>query len=411
MEINTSIFNPNFPEDFVLEAFKFVLKIPLYNMNALGTTCFMPRLEEDILHMLIAKALPILKAQPPLLELNGEVIIIGDIHGNLPDLLRIIRTSESPQNQKYLFLGDYIDRGQYSIEVIVILIAFVIKKKDSIFLLRGNHEFEELNSSYGFSKEIEQAGYSKELFKKFNQLFDYLSYAALINKVTFCVHGGISQRITKVSEINQIQKPVHDYLSNPLVNDLIWSDPIPDINGYKESVRKSGHHFGPDVVMKFIKDNELKHIFRAHQCVGLGFEQFQDTPLFTVFSSSCYTPDLNNYSGYITLLGDCFIDCKLRPLHQEEKKEKLYVKVTKDYIPEILQFSAIPERSSTKNLLTVPQTHSLPKQKTVGLTSRSSGIPKCILSTQNQRPRIMKRPTMAGSGISAHHSLIPEITK
>lgn len=78
--------------------------------------------------------------QPTLLELNPGVKIVGDIHGQYHDLIRLFQMSGFPPSSNYLFLGDYVDRGMYSLETILLLLCFKIKFPENFFLLRGNHE-------------------------------------------------------------------------------------------------------------------------------------------------------------------------------------------------------------------------------------------------------------------------------
>jgi len=79
-------------------------------------------------------------SQPPLIELSPPVKIVGDVHGQYSDLIRMFEMCGFPPSANYLFLGDYVDRGKQSLETILLLLCYKIKYPENFFLLRGNHE-------------------------------------------------------------------------------------------------------------------------------------------------------------------------------------------------------------------------------------------------------------------------------
>ncbi len=111
-----------------------------------------------------------------------------------------------PSKYPYLFLGDYVDRGKQSIETICLLLAYKIKYKDTFYLLRGNHESEVINKTYGFYDECKRR-YSLKTFKTFNECFNCLPIAAIINKKIFCMHGGLSPELHSLNQINLVRRP------------------------------------------------------------------------------------------------------------------------------------------------------------------------------------------------------------
>lgn len=161
-----------------------------------------PSFSEDILINLCNSAINILKQKnQTLINLSLPSIVIGDLHGNLHDLIRFINSIKDVFSNNILFLGDYVDRGQYQLETITLLLALRIEYPDNFFLIRGNHEFTAVNSQGGFKDEVIQAGYSESLFDKFNEVFSYLPIAALINNNIFCVHGGLSPLFKNIKQI------------------------------------------------------------------------------------------------------------------------------------------------------------------------------------------------------------------
>ena len=145
--------------------------------------------------------------------------IKGDIHGQYYDLLRLFEYGGFPPEANYLFLGDYVDRGKHSLEVICLLLSYKIKYPENFFLLRGNHESASINRIYGFYDEctiynfnkriiiIGRRRYSIKLWKTFTECFNCLPVAALIDEKILCMHGGLSPELSNLDQIKRIMRP------------------------------------------------------------------------------------------------------------------------------------------------------------------------------------------------------------
>ena len=145
-------------------------------------------LEEEIKWVII-KSYEIIKNQPVFIELNSPINICGDVHGQFYDLLRLFNYGGEPPKANYLFLGDYVDRGKNSLETIVLLLCYKIKYPENFFMLRGNHESDNINKTYGFYDECKRRVNIK-LWKKFNDLFNIFPITAIIKDKILCMHGG-----------------------------------------------------------------------------------------------------------------------------------------------------------------------------------------------------------------------------
>ncbi|PIN00635.1 Serine/threonine specific protein phosphatase PP1, catalytic subunit [Handroanthus impetiginosus] len=256
----------------------------------------------------------IFASEPSVLQLRAPIKIFGDLHGQFGDLMRLFDEYGSPSTAgdiayiDYLFLGDYVDRGQHSLETITLLLALKVEHPHQIHLIRGNHEAADINALFGFRIEcIERMGERDGIWAwhRFNRLFNWLPLAALIEKKIICMHGGIGRSINHVEQIENIQRPIAMEAGSIVLMDLLWSDPTENdsVEGLRPNARGPGLvTFGPDRVMEFCNNNDLQLIVRAHECVMDGFERFAQGHLITLFSATNYCGTANN-AGAILVLG------------------------------------------------------------------------------------------------------------
>ena len=209
------------------------------------------QLEENEIKWLCYKSRDIFMSQPILLELEAPINICGDIHGQYYDMLRLFEYGGYPPESNYLFLGDYVDRGQQSIEAVCLLLAYKIKFPDNFFMTRGNHECASINRIYGFYDECKKK-YSVKLWKIFTDCFNCLPVAALLDDRILCMHGGLSSELEKVEQIKNILRP-SDVPEQGLLCDLLWSDPDETSEGYGVNDRGVSVTFGAKVVEEFLK--------------------------------------------------------------------------------------------------------------------------------------------------------------
>ncbi len=221
-----------------------------------------------------------------LLELEAPIKIVGDIHGQYYDLLRLFEFGGFPPDANYLFLGDYVDRGKQSLETICLLLAYKIKYPENFFLLRGNHECAAINRIYGFYDECKRR-YNIKLWKTFTDCFNCLPVAAVVDEKIFCVHGGLSPEHHSMDQIRRLMRPT-DVPDAGIICDLLWSDPDKELEGWGENDRGVSFTFGSDVVTKFLKKHDLDLVCRAHQVVEDGYEFFAKRRLVTIFSAPNY---------------------------------------------------------------------------------------------------------------------------
>ncbi|KAL3312904.1 Serine/threonine-protein phosphatase PP1-alpha catalytic subunit [Cichlidogyrus casuarinus] len=242
------------------------------------------------------------------IEIEAPIKICGDIHGQFYDLLRLFNTCDYPPKSRYLFLGDYVDRGPQSVEVLCLLLAFKIKYPKDFFMLRGNHESDIVNRVYGFKDELKARFGKSRVKKQFSVVFEALPLAAIVDHSIFCCHGGLSpDMIVNLEEktnmsllefLNSNSKPA-EIPRHGLLCDLVWADPIDlgtseQTNGFITSARGCSYNFGQDIIDRFLHEYGLDLIVRGHQVVEDGYEFYGSKKLITIFSAPNYCNQFDN---------------------------------------------------------------------------------------------------------------------
>ncbi|EAY05119.1 Ser/Thr protein phosphatase, putative [Trichomonas vaginalis G3] len=268
-------------------------------LNFVGTKMPVPRLNPEVIRDIIVSAQEHFKNQPNVLNLELPMYVVGDIHGNLKDLLRIISPHLMNSNAKFLFLGDYVDRGSFSLEVVTLLYALVLKFPNRFFLIRGNHEVTGVSKVNGLYSDCLFSYNAIDLVAPIYESFSYLPLAAIIGGNILCIHGGLGPSFNYIDQLKHYQRPITE-LTDEVLSDLLWSDPNTMASTYLESPRGKGKLFGTIAINQFLKDNNIRYIIRGHQCVEHGVEFFNEN-IFTIFSSSFYNDENENKAGYLFL--------------------------------------------------------------------------------------------------------------
>eukprot|EP00929_Paragymnodinium_shiwhaense_P019995 TRINITY_DN13463_c0_g1_i1.p1 TRINITY_DN13463_c0_g1~~TRINITY_DN13463_c0_g1_i1.p1 ORF type:complete len:574 (-),score=139.59 TRINITY_DN13463_c0_g1_i1:286-2007(-) len=274
-------------------------------------------LSQELLFDLIEKAADLFDREPNQLKLEDPITVVGDIHGQFWDLMKLFEVGGPPGDTHYLFLGDYVDRGSFSIEVTAYLFACKIRYPRKVYMLRGNHECRQMTSFFNFREECEYK-YDLGIYNAFMEAFDTLPLCATINGKYFAVHGGVSPDLTKLNELSNIdrmQEPPRD----GVMCDLIWADPNDkeeeDDGGRKgksnikpfvhNDTRGCSYYFSSDAAAKFLKKNALLSIIRAHEAQAEGYKMHKANPatgfpsVITVFSAPNYCDTYNNKAAIL----------------------------------------------------------------------------------------------------------------
>jgi len=276
-------------------------------------------INEAEIKMVCLRARDILLRQPMLLELSAPLKIVGDVHGQFHDMLRVFECSGLPPDSNYLFLGDYVDRGKQSVECATMVLAYKIKYPENFFCLRGNHECAAITRIYGFYDECKRR-FSVKLWKTFVDVFNCLPAAAVIDDKIFCVHGGLSPELTSLENIATISRPT-DIPDTGLLCDLIWSDPERNVEAWDENDRGVSFTYGESVVNSFLNKYDMDLIVRAHQVVEDGYEFFSRRQLVTLFSAPNYCGEFDNAAAVMTV--DESLMCSFQILKPAARRQRI----------------------------------------------------------------------------------------
>eukprot|EP01098_Paradermamoeba_levis_P004899 TRINITY_DN2088_c0_g1_i4.p1 TRINITY_DN2088_c0_g1~~TRINITY_DN2088_c0_g1_i4.p1 ORF type:complete len:506 (+),score=176.15 TRINITY_DN2088_c0_g1_i4:153-1670(+) len=262
------------------------------------------KLKAEDAKKLLIEATKILAAEPTLVEIDAPLTVVGDIHGQYYDLLKLIEVGGHPKETRYLFLGDYVDRGSFSIECVLLLYAFKISYPTTFFLLRGNHECRHLTEYFTFKEECRRK-YNLDVYETCMDSFDALPLGALMNGQFLCIHGGISPDIVTLDDIRSIDRFKEPPQSGPMC-DILWADPMENFSAEIEfdfefnDVRGCSYFFSYQAACKFLDSNNLLSIIRAHEAQDAGYKmhlknQSTDFPsVITIFSAPNYLDAYNN---------------------------------------------------------------------------------------------------------------------
>ncbi|XP_047536700.1 serine/threonine-protein phosphatase 5 [Vanessa atalanta] len=244
--------------------------------------------------------------QPSLVDIkvpdDKKFTVCGDIHGQFYDLMNIFKLNGLPSDTNpYLFNGDFVDRGPFSVECIFTLFSFKLLYPDHFYMSRGNHETRDMNRVYGFQGEV-TSKYTSQMADLFTELYNWLPLAHCINNRVLVMHGGLFSKddvtLDDIRNVDRNKQPPED----GIMCELLWSDPQP-MAGRSPSKRGVGCQFGPDVTAAFLQKNGLDYIIRSHEVKNDGYEVAHDGKCITVFSAPNYCDTMGNLGAFITMNG------------------------------------------------------------------------------------------------------------
>lgn len=268
------------------------------------------RVSEDQALWIIEKTTALLRTEPNVLHVDAPITVCGDVHGQYYDLMKLFEVGGTPADTRYLFLGDYVDRGYFSIECVLYLWSLKMWYPDTLFLLRGNHECRHLTDYFTFKLECKHK-YSERVYEACMDSFSALPLAAIMNKQFLCIHGGLSPELNTLDDIRAIDR-FREPPTNGLMCDILWSDPVEDFGQEKTNesflhnhVRGCSYFFTYQAACQFLERNNLLSIIRAHEAQDAGYRMYRKTKttgfpsVITIFSAPNYLDVYNNKAAVL----------------------------------------------------------------------------------------------------------------
>lgn len=268
------------------------------------------RLNESHALRILRAVTEIFQKEPTLLDVPAPVTVCGDVHGQYYDLMKLFDVGGDPKKTNYLFLGDYVDRGSFSIECLLYLYSLKINFPNSFWMLRGNHECKHLTEYFTFKSECLHK-YSMGLYEECLRSFNALPLAAIMNKQFFCVHGGISPDLKTLDDLRKLNR-FREPPTRGLMCDLLWADPIESYDDddtresfVRNSVRGCSYSFTYNASCAFLERTGLLSIIRAHEAQDAGYRMYKKTQtmgfpsLLTMFSAPNYLDTYNNKAAVL----------------------------------------------------------------------------------------------------------------
>lgn len=259
-------------------------------------------LSEEVLKEVTSKCRELLANESNVISVDVPLTVVGDIHGQFFDLVELFEIAGAIPESNYLFLGDYVDRGYYSLQCIALLTFLKVRHPNRIHMLRGNHESRQITQVYGFYDECLRVYGNANVWRYFTDLFDTLPISASIKSAEcnyFGPHGGLSPSLDTIDYIQALDRIREVPHEGPLC-DLVWSDPD-DRFGWGISPRGAGYTFGPDISEQFNHKNNFDAIVRAHQLVMDGYQWGHNGKVLTLFSAPNYCYRCGNHAAVMEL--------------------------------------------------------------------------------------------------------------
>ena len=326
---NPLIYKKNIYNNKLIEKFLYTLLRPLdwFDNKVMSELTEKFLFEKEEILYLTEEVIKIISKEKSLIKIRSPCKIFGNLYGIYTDLMRYFESYGNPSDNiqngdinvmQYIFLGDFCDRGNQSLEIILLLFALKIKYPDFIYIIRGHHEDIDINEHYGLGDECkeklnEDIYNDNSVFKNINQVFDFLPFGVLVDNNILCIHSGLGSSIDTLDDISNIPRPIkvnknpEKYIEINIL-DLLYSefdneeDDLYCINTARDKNKKGFFiNYGKKKLDEFTEKNNKNLIISSHIFVKEGFCTYCDDKLLNIFSCTNYMDKSNNIGAMIII--------------------------------------------------------------------------------------------------------------
>ena len=178
-------------------------------------------------HAKVPNVVPVQRLKTAKTKYAGKLTVVGDVHGQFEDFAQIFENAAlggfPAADNQFIFNGDLVDRGDMSVEILIMVMVAKLQCDTSVYILRGNHEDADINLTCGFKKEV-LLKYDLQVFNKCQELFQSLPIAAVIEDEVFVVHGGLGRTCWNktIAQLNELKR-VSILLPETTVYEMLWN--------------------------------------------------------------------------------------------------------------------------------------------------------------------------------------------
>ena len=256
--------------------------------------------------------------EPNVVEISAPITICSSIQGHFFDLLEIFKIAENPPNSNYLFLGNNVNNGFYSLECITLLLCLKVRYPKRIFLMRGKYDDKTISFNYGFYDECLTKYGNSKVYNYVVDVFNYFPLCAKIENQIFCVNSGLSHEINTIDEINSLER-IKEIPEEGPITDLLYNEPGDNFYGFSYTKGFGCLFFGYEITRNFNETNKCKYMIIGPKLYSYkGYEWLQDNQLCSIFSSSNFCNRYRN-KGAVMII-DEYLENKILQFYSPKEK-------------------------------------------------------------------------------------------
>ena len=329
-----------------------------------------PKVPYSQFEKLIKNAESIFSEEPNILMLSSEstIHVVGCLYGHLLDLLAILKMYGVPPQSRYLFLGNFINQGEFSLETLILIFTLKVMFPEHVFIIRGDQETKDVCVLQEFYNEL-ISEYDDKLFFPIVKVFSQMPLAAIIDGKVLCVSGGIGINVQDINTINEIKRPAV-LMNNAALIEILFSDPTEFLPMFMPASRGFGNLFGENATADFLKKIKFQTLIRGRQ-LEMGVKSYFNNACYSVCSASTK----ESLPGIITISNEQINTHELKKLDFLPRNDVVFLESLNDntYVPDndVLKYKS---RRLSFGLLLVNDKKTLPKhpENSRKLTKRSS---------------------------------------